>query len=74
MGLPAAVHATFAGALVTSLERDVLLRALHCAIAGLLPESEEVQDLAAKVAPELHKLTADWDELLSRARDARPPA
>ncbi len=47
------------------MARAELLRALGAAIAGLLAEAEEVpevQELAAKVAPQLHKLTADWDE------------
>ena len=60
--LPPDVHSAFIGALVTSLERAELLRALAAAIGGLLAEAEEVQELAAKVAPELHKLTADWDK------------
>lgn len=60
--LPPNVRSTFAEALVTSLERAELLRALGAAIAGLLAEAEEVQELATKVAPELHKLTADWGE------------
>ncbi|MFN8467230.1 MAG: hypothetical protein U0X20_16860 [Caldilineaceae bacterium] len=60
--LPANVRSAFVGALVTSLERAELLRALGAAIAGLLAEAEEVQELAAKVAPELHKLTEEWGE------------
>jgi hypothetical protein len=60
--LPPTVRETFARALVTALERDELLRALRSAIAGLLSEAAEVQELAAKVEPELHKLTAAWDE------------
>jgi hypothetical protein len=59
--LPSAVRNTFLSALVTSLERDELLRALRCAITGLLSETDEVQDLAAKVGPELRKLTVTWD-------------
>src|SRR5258707_4397663 len=55
--LPADVRDRFKGALVTSLERDELLRALGCAIEGLLREGGEVQELAAKVEPELRKLT-----------------
>src|SRR5260221_9929932 len=58
--LPADVRDRFKGALVTSLERDELLRALGCAIEGLLREGGEVQELAAKVEPELRKLTAAW--------------
>jgi len=59
--LPPDVRALFLGALVTSLERDELLRALGCAIEGLLHEADEVRDLATKVEPQLHMLTAAWD-------------
>lgn len=58
--LPPDVRSAFMGALVTSLERAELLRALGAVIAGLLAEAEDVQELATKVAPELHKLTAEW--------------
>jgi hypothetical protein len=60
--LPSEVRSVFAGALVTSLERDELLRALGCAIAGLLQEAGEVQPLAARCEPQLRQLTAAWDE------------
>ena len=56
--LPAEVRDGFADALVLSLERDELLRALGSAIAGLLREADEVRELAAKAEPELHALTA----------------
>jgi hypothetical protein len=55
--LPPDVRDSFKGALVTSLERDELLRALGYAIEGLLREVDEVQELAAKVEPQLRKLT-----------------
>lgn len=58
--LPQDVRSAFVGGLVTSLERAELLRALGVVIEGLLAEAEEVQELAAKVAPELQKLTANW--------------
>lgn len=58
--LPVDVRAGFTGALVTSLDRAELLRTLECAIAGLLQEAHEVQELAKKVEPQLHLLTADW--------------
>jgi hypothetical protein len=48
-------------ALVASLERDELLRALQSAIEGLLQEAEEVRAMAIKVEPQLRQLTADWD-------------
>jgi hypothetical protein len=54
--LPPDVRDSFMGALVTSLERDELLRALGYAIEGLLREVDEVQELAAKVEPQLRKL------------------
>jgi hypothetical protein len=59
--LPAHVRETLVGALVTSLERDELLRALGHAIEGLLHEVDEVQELAAKVEPQLRALAVAWD-------------
>ena len=59
--LPSDVRDGFLSALVTSLERDELLRALGCAIAGLLREVEQVKELAAKVEPQLRELTVAWD-------------
>jgi hypothetical protein len=59
--LPPDVRSAFMGALVVSLERDALLRALHSAIDGLLQEAEEVRDLAAKVQPQLRQLTSVWE-------------
>ena len=58
--LPVDMRTSFTGALVTSLDRAELLRALECAIASLLQEAHEVQELAKKVEPQLHLLTADW--------------
>jgi hypothetical protein len=59
--LPAEVRDIFLGALVISLERDELLRALGCAIEGLLHEADEVRELAAKLEPQLRQLTVAWD-------------
>jgi hypothetical protein len=59
--LPAETRAIFTGALATSLERDELLRALRKAIEGLLLETDDVRDLAAKVEPRLRELMAAWD-------------
>lgn len=56
--LPDDVRDGFADALVLSLERDELLRALGSAIAGLLREASEVRDLAATTEPGLRALTA----------------
>ena len=59
--LPAEVLEPFKKALVTSLDRYELLRALKVAIDGLLRESVEIQDLAAKVEPQLQQLTREWN-------------
>ncbi|HEX6306338.1 MAG TPA: hypothetical protein VFZ76_19215 [Anaerolineales bacterium] len=54
--LPLEVRDRFVGALLTSLEPDELLRALGCAIEGLLREGDQVPDLAAKVEVQLREL------------------
>lgn len=59
--LPSEVREMFIGALVTSLGRDELLRALRGAIDGLLREVDEVRELAAKVGPQLQKLPGAWE-------------
>jgi len=59
--LPPDVRDVFKSALVTSLERDELLRALGSTIEGLLGEADEVQELAAKVEPQLRELVVAWD-------------
>jgi hypothetical protein len=59
--LPAGVRTLFTNALVASLERDELLRALGSAIDGLLQVADEVQELASRVEPQLHQLTAEWN-------------
>lgn len=59
--LPIDVSDKFKGALVASLERDELLRALDCAIEGLLSETDEVQELAAQVESQLRILTTVWE-------------
>jgi hypothetical protein len=59
--LPAGVRNAFTSALVASLERDELLRALGCAIEALLREADEVHELAAKVEPQLRTLTGAWE-------------
>jgi hypothetical protein len=60
--LPPNVRDLFKDALVTSLERDELLRALGCAIERLLRESDQAPELAAKVEPRLRALLLPWDE------------
>jgi hypothetical protein len=59
--LPADVRDGLLSALVASLERDELLRALGCAIEGLLREGKQVQELATKIEPQLRKLMVAWD-------------
>jgi len=59
--LPPEARDIFTNSLVTSLEKDELLRALNIVIDGLLSETDEVQELAAKVEPQLRELTVAWD-------------
>ena len=59
--LPAEISGFFKSTLVTSLEREELMRALGSAIEGLLREAEEVRQLATKVEPQLRELTVAWD-------------
>jgi hypothetical protein len=54
--LPADVRDTLVAAIVRSLDRDELLRALAAAVAGLLSEADEVRDLATKAEPRLREL------------------
>lgn len=61
-GLPADVREPFKGTLVTSLERGELLRALGSTIEGLLHQVDDVQELAAKVEPQLRMLMVPWDD------------
>lgn len=56
--LPAEVLTAFEGAIVRSLGRDELLRALACAVEGLLGETAEVEELAAKLEPQLRELAS----------------
>lgn len=60
--LPRDVSDMFRGAFVTSLEQEELLRALGVVIDGLLHEKEGVEELAAKVEPQLRELTVAWDK------------
>ena len=59
--LPESVRVTSISSLVKSLDREELLRALKCAIEGLLSESEQVSELASRVEPHLRHLAANWD-------------
>ena len=56
--LPAELLAKLDPALVGSLERRELLRALGAAVEGLLQEAEETRSLADRLAPQLRALTA----------------
>lgn len=59
--LPADVREAFRGALVCSLDRHELLRALRHGITRLLAEAEEAKALADKVEGDLRGLGAAWD-------------
>ena len=58
--LPPGLRQAFLPALVKTLEREELLRALGCAIERLLGEAQEVRELAASVEPQLRQLTQAW--------------
>lgn len=59
--LPPDVRDVFMMTLVTALDRDGLMTALSSAIAGLLREADEVQEMAMKVEPQLRMLTIPWE-------------
>lgn len=59
--LPQEVGRRFRQALVASLQRDELLRALGCAIEGLLSEVEDVKTMSARVEPQLRQLMEAWE-------------
>lgn len=59
--LPASVLDVLVGALVGSLDREELLRALGCAIDGLLREAHDARALAARLEPQLRMLTDPWE-------------
>lgn len=59
--LPTDMLHTFEGSLATSLEPKELLRALRVAIDRLLHVSNEVQDLAERVKPQLRQLQIEWE-------------
>jgi hypothetical protein len=56
--LPPAVQQEFKPAIVRSLKRDELLRALRVAAAGLLREADEARDLADRVEAQLLELVS----------------
>jgi len=59
--LPPTVRDRFRGALVASLDRDELLRALSNVIDGLLIESAAFPGLADKVEGQLRRLQVSWE-------------
>ena len=59
--LPADVLHIFEGSFVTSLEPNELLRTLRAVIDGLLHVSDEAQELAKKVEPQLRQLQVEWN-------------
>jgi hypothetical protein len=60
--LPADVRDPFKDSLVSSLERDELLRALGSTIEGLLHQADDVRELATKVEPQLRMLMVAWED------------
>jgi predicted nucleotidyltransferase len=58
--LPALVRLQSLAALIVSLDRDELLRALGRAIQLLLSEADDVRELATRVEPQLRTLTDPW--------------
>jgi PPOX class probable FMN-dependent enzyme len=54
--LPGDVLAAFSDALVRSVDRDDLLRALGSAVDGLLGEAEDIRDVAVRVEDQLRAL------------------
>jgi hypothetical protein len=59
--LPSNIRDMFNNALVAELTRNELMRALGCAITGLLRDIGDVQELANKVRPYLLELTVEWE-------------
>lgn len=59
--LPSDVLGLFNGSLISSLNRDELMRALTCVVNGLLNDLEGVEPLASKVKPQLIELISEWN-------------
>lgn len=59
--LPSDVLGLFNGSLISSLNRDELMRALTCVVKGLLNDLEGVEPLANKVKPQLFELISEWN-------------
>jgi hypothetical protein len=60
--LPAEIQAQATEALVKSLDRTELLRALVCVVNGLLHEARQISGHPAEVEPHLLLLTTPWSE------------
>lgn len=60
--LPAEVQDAFRNSFARDLSRKELLRTFTSAVEGLLRETEEVKELAHKVAPRLQELVGEWIE------------
>jgi hypothetical protein len=59
--LPRGVRDTFAAALVASLDREELLRALGGAIDALLGEVEEYTEMTRRIETQLQELKVPWE-------------
>ncbi|MEO6236939.1 MAG: nucleotidyltransferase domain-containing protein [Vicinamibacterales bacterium] len=72
--LPENVRRAFADALVRSLDRAELLRALHHAVAALLRERDEAGDLPASIEPRLREFIGlPATDGMSRRPSSTPP-
>jgi hypothetical protein len=60
--LPADIQTQAKDALVRSLDRGELLRALASAVDGLLSEARQIAGCSDKIEPHLRLLTTPWDE------------
>lgn len=67
--LPSGVQNYFRGALVKTLERGELLRALEVAVEGLFLEAEQAREMATQVEPQLRRLTEEWGSERDRWAD-----
>ncbi|MBL8076709.1 MAG: hypothetical protein JNM55_02005 [Anaerolineales bacterium] len=59
--LPSNILVLFKDSLISSLNRDELMRALTCVVNGLLNDLEGVEPLANKVKPQLYELISEWN-------------
>ncbi len=59
--LPLEVRDRYNNALVKSIEKEQLMRALRCVVAGLLQSPGGALELATKVRQQLQELTQEWE-------------